>query len=261
MDDAKVDAKSRDKEIERERYDSRAAQYLVAGGGEGFHGAHSIRLALRSPYLVYEKALEENLSPDRKVLEIGAGSGAHTGVLLRSGAEVIASDISERSLQVLRNSFPESRERLKTRVADIEMLPFDNEEFDVVAAAGCLSYGDNLLVLDEVYRVLKPGGKFICIDSLNENPLYRFNRWLHYLRKNRSKSTLERMPSLKTISLYRQRLGIAEVRYFGAISFLAPILAKTIGEDRTAKTSDWIDGFLNIKRSAFKFVMVATKDN
>ena len=70
----------------------------------------------------------------------------------------------------------------------MELLPFDNEIFDIVACAGGLSYGDNKLVLNEIYRVLKPKGMFICIDSLNENPIYKFNRYLHYLRGNRTKA-------------------------------------------------------------------------
>jgi ubiquinone/menaquinone biosynthesis C-methylase UbiE len=47
----------------------------------------------------------------------------------------------------------------------------------LIVSAGSLSYGDNDKVLDEIYRVLKNKGAFIAIDSLNNNPIYRLNRF------------------------------------------------------------------------------------
>jgi ubiquinone/menaquinone biosynthesis C-methylase UbiE len=63
----------------------------------------------------------------------------------------------------------------------MEKLPFAGQSFDIIVSAGSLSYGDNDKVLDEIYRVLKNKGVFIAIDSLNNNPIYRLNRCLHYL--------------------------------------------------------------------------------
>jgi ubiquinone/menaquinone biosynthesis C-methylase UbiE len=65
--------------------------------------------------------------------------------------------------------------------------------------------GDNDKVLDEIYRVLKNKGAFIAIDSLNNNPIYRLNRYLHYLKGERSLSTIARMPDLKLLRKYEQK--------------------------------------------------------
>jgi ubiquinone/menaquinone biosynthesis C-methylase UbiE len=172
---------------------------------------------------------------------------------------VTASDISPKSLALLARSVPAPAGNLSTTVADIEALPFGDAEFDVVASAGVLSYGDPGRVRDEIRRVLKPGGRFICVDSLNHNPIYRFNRWLHYVRGARSASTLRRMPSLRSIDDYRRSFGEAEVWYFGAAIFLVPLAARLGGELRAAKWSNAVDRAVRVKRSAFKFVMVATK--
>lgn len=51
-----------------------------------------------------------------------------------------------------------------------------------------------ILVDNEIRRILRSNGMFICLDSLNQNLVYRANCWLHYIRGNRSKSTLKRMP-------------------------------------------------------------------
>ena len=95
----------------------------------------------------------------------------------------------------------------------MEILPFDNETFDIIACAGGLSYGNNKLVLNEIHRVLKQNGTFICIDSLNENPIYKLNRYVHYLRGNRTKSTLKRMPDRKLLEDYKSKFGITKINY------------------------------------------------
>lgn len=249
-----------DKNIERLRYDARATEAMAQGAPVSVPlGSDGVSEALRRPYLEYEAELRTAISPGVAVLEIGAGSGMHTGVLLEAGANVTASDISSQSLKVLKNRFSSFTLTLNTFVADIEALPFKDHEFDVVAAAGCLSYGENSLVLNEILRVLKPGGKFICVDSLNNSPVYKFNRWIHYLRGNRSLSTLRRMPSLDTLAMYQDRFDSVRLSFFGAVSFCTPVISKIVGGQLAANLSDWVDQKFNIKRSAFKFVMVAIK--
>ena len=56
----------------------------------------------------------------------------------------------------------------------MEKLPFRDNSFDAICSAGSLSYGDNLIVMNEIYRLLKTGGSFIAVDSLNNNPIFRF---------------------------------------------------------------------------------------
>jgi len=145
-------------------------------------------------------------------------------------------------------------------VADIEKLPFDNESFDVVTCAGSLSYGDAKLVDSEIYRVIKPGGFFICVDSLNCNPLYWLNRYVHYLRGLRSKMTLINMPTLKRINLFSEKYKEINIKYFGSITFLMPIISEFFGDKMAYSFSNYIDKIINVKKTAFKFTMVAKKN-
>ena len=96
----------------------------------------------------------------------------------------------------------------------MEFLPFASGSFDLVAMAGSLSYGDNDRVLRELHRVLRSGGTLVCVDSLNHNPIYRFNRWVHYRFGERSRSTLQRMPTLGLLEQYQAAFGEAQIRYF-----------------------------------------------
>ncbi len=248
-----------DKHIERDRYDRRASAQLAGRLANDPQGYADIPAALRAPYLHYAETILAQAHVRARVLEIGAGTGAHTGYLLERGAWVTATDISAESLRVLRQRHESPEATLDVCTADMEAIPFSTASFDMVTAAGCLSYGDTLRVLSEIERVLRPGGVFVCVDSLNDNPVYRFNRWLHYLRGGRSKSTLRRMPSTRTLDLYSSRFESVQVRYFGALTFALPLLRRILREDKCARLLDRFDHFVGVRRSAFKFVMVARK--
>jgi ubiquinone/menaquinone biosynthesis C-methylase UbiE len=187
------------------------------------------------------------------VLELCSGTGLNTYALVQTGARVLASDISSKSLEVLSTRIV----NVKTSVADIENLPFEEQSFDVVSIAGSLSYGAPDLVDAEIRRVLRPGGIFICVDSLSHNPIYKFNRWFHYMKGDRTKSTLRHMPTMERIQSISSGFSSAEVRYFGAVSYLMPVLARIVGQNRAAEVSDAVDRFVNVRRAAFKFVLVA----
>lgn len=250
-----------DKVIEKRRYDDRSNDRLTSGfldSGSNLSGFQSIPFELRAPYIEYELILDQHLTGDLEVLEICAGTGEFTAPLLRSGGRVTATDISSASLDLLKVRFSGDG-TLNTKIADIENLPFKNHSFDIVACAGGLSYGDNDLVLGEIYRVLRPGGKFICVDSLNNNLIYRVNRYLHYLRGNRSLSTLVRMPSKKYIDLLKLKFDGVEVSFFGSIVWLTPLLRISFGAEKTFKILNWFDRVVGVKGSAFKFVLLAWK--
>lgn len=251
----------RDKSLEYARYDGRARELISDKGvycRPDVFGSMEVPLHLRAPYAFFESQVRRYVGARSSVLELGSGTGMHTGILLQVGGRVVASDISKHCLEVLRNRY--ESEKLSTEIADMESLPFSDRCFDAVTSAGSLSYGDNRMVMMEIYRVLKPGGVFICVDSLAHNPVYRLNRWLHYLRGKRTISTLKRMPRIEIIEQYRQTFGSIETNFFGAISWLGPLMNRVFGDEYAASFSQKIDNILNVKRSAFKFVMVARKE-
>jgi ubiquinone/menaquinone biosynthesis C-methylase UbiE len=246
-----------DKKTEYLRYDARAKSLLLSGNNafesEPSFGSLACPPILRTPYLYYEQCIRQHISKDQDVLELGSGTGTHTYALTQSGARIVASDISSHALKVL-------AQRIKgvtTQVADMESLPFEDSSFDVVTCAGGLSYGDPALVDAEIQRVLRPGGVFICVDSLNHNPIYRLNRWLHYKRGERTKSTLLYMPTMERIQSISRGFESMEVRYFGAVSYMMPVLAHIVGQSRAAQFSDFVDHLVHVRRAAFKFVLVA----
>lgn len=171
---------------------------------------------------------------------------------------VCATDISPASVKVMNLKFSKYN-NFSSKVADMEKLPFKNKSFDVVCSAGSLSYGDNRIVMNEIYRVLKIGGNLIVVDSLNDNFIYRLNRYVNYLMGRRSQTTLYRIPDLNLIDKYIKKFGYGKVSFFGSLTWAFSILRLIFPEKIICKFSNWIDKKLKIKKSAFKFVMVLKK--
>ena len=248
-----------DKEIERHRYEDRAK---YAMDNSNFNNTNNLTSPLRAPYDFYRKMINSYCTNDSFILEIGAGMGENTEFLLDIGARVCATDISHNSLSVIKSRVESevNADRLTVKVADMEVLPFYDGLFDVVVSAGSLSYGDHNMVLNEIYRVLKPEGVFISVDSLNNNPIYRLNRYIHYLKGNRSLDVIKRTPDLRLLRKYDKKFSKSTVNFFGSISYLVPLMNKLFGEKISNKISVGADKLISpIKRSAFKFVLVTEK--
>ena len=245
-----------DKVIEKKRYDKKAQILLKSNS---FAQLNTIPLYLNSPYEYYFK-LFKNLNKKIEILEIGSGVGQNTSRLLDMSFKVCATDISSASVKIMNKKFSKYK-NFSSKVADMEHLPFDDHTFDVICMAGSLSYGDNQIVMNEIYKVLKPDGIVIIVDSLNNNPIYQFNRYIRYLLNKRSKSTLKRIPDINLIEKYMKKFGSGKVKYFGSITWVFPLLRLILSDKSISNLSNWIDLKFNIKKSAFKFVLRLNKIN
>lgn len=101
----------------------------------------------------------------KKVLEIGSGAGAHSTFFGWLGAEMFSMDITlERVVATAKKiDFLETSKNICLQ-ADAEQLPFPDEFFDVVFSNGVLHHTPETgKAIDEVYRVLKPGGKAVIM--------------------------------------------------------------------------------------------------
>jgi ubiquinone/menaquinone biosynthesis C-methylase UbiE len=247
-----------DKFIEQSRYDKRAQRLKSRSRKELLPGANEFPVYLRAPYLAYERQIDSKLPDSGLILELAAGLGQFTERLTQGKGTVVASDISSESLRILKTRYNEVV-NLNTVVCDIESLGFRADTFDLVASAGGLSYGDSEVVMNEIKRVLKPNGHFICVDSLNENPIFKANRYIHYLKGQRTKSTLVRMPTMRVLDRYKQEFEHVEICFFGGFTWLAPVVSKFFNAEIASLWLDYMDNCIHVKKMAFKFVMVARK--
>jgi len=98
----------------------------------------------------------------RRVLEIGCGAGQCGRWLLTQGAEVVGVDLSREQLRHSQRLDRRAGTVLPVVQADAQRLPFGAASFDLVCSAyGALPFvADATMVLREVARVLRPGGRF-----------------------------------------------------------------------------------------------------
>jgi len=251
-----------DKKLEYNRYNKSSAKKIDKLDGFWPEGSAAYPLYLGTPYIFYESILAENISPGMKVLDLCCGDGIHSLFLARLGADVIAVDIAENSIKLAELRAENAGIRgIRFLVADAEELPFGQvEKFDVITCVGSLSYVDIQPLIDRLLELLKENGKFICVDSFNHNPVYRMNRYIHYLKGERTLSTLNRMPDITTIQILNSRFKSVQVNYFGIFSFLGPVFQKIIGDIKAKKIIDRLDNRMSfLKNQAFKIVLIAKK--
>ena len=118
----------------------------------------------------------------KKVLEVGPGAGGHSALFARHGAVMTSLDLTRARAQSTNAKFKLMGELAKGCIAlqgDAENLPFDDGTFDIVYSNGVLHHTlDTEKALDEVYRVLKPGGRAVIMLYCKNSWHYWFNMFL-----------------------------------------------------------------------------------
>jgi demethylmenaquinone methyltransferase/2-methoxy-6-polyprenyl-1,4-benzoquinol methylase len=100
------------------------------------------------------------------VLDLATGTGDIAALMQRSypQAKVIGSDFSRNMLEEARRRF--SNLPIHWQVGDANDLAFADNTFESVTFGYLLrNVDDSLSVLREVRRVLKPGGRVVCLDT------------------------------------------------------------------------------------------------
>ncbi len=105
-----------------------------------------------------------------RILDLGCGPGACSWYLAREGFAVFGIDGSPTAIS-------QSQERLKDEglwgdflVGDFTELPWPSSYFDAVidvVSMTCNKLTDSMKIIKEVYRVLRPGGRFFSIAFKN----------------------------------------------------------------------------------------------
>lgn len=108
------------------------------------------------------------LQPGERVLEVGSGNGLLASELaydVGARGHVSAVDVST-SMVAMAGELCRKLENVDTTTADAISLPFKDTSFDVATSVQCLCFvSDVPAALSEIYRVLRPGGRFVILDT------------------------------------------------------------------------------------------------
>ncbi|MDO8660305.1 MAG: class I SAM-dependent methyltransferase [Candidatus Woesearchaeota archaeon] len=104
------------------------------------------------------------LKKEDKIMEAGCGMGKLSLALLDAGFDMIGIDYSEKLI----NKIQLARPQLKNHFIcmDARKFDFSKEVFDAVISPGVIEHfhePEQAVMLKEIYRVLKPNGRLLCI--------------------------------------------------------------------------------------------------
>lgn len=120
-----------------------------------------------------KKAIRSLLSIKPKlILDVATGTGdfAFESLKILNPDKIIGVDISQGMLNVAKEKIEKRKlqDKIEVQLGDSERLLFDDHTFDAVTVAFGVRNFENLQKgLDDIYRVLKPGGKAVVLEFSN----------------------------------------------------------------------------------------------
>jgi demethylmenaquinone methyltransferase/2-methoxy-6-polyprenyl-1,4-benzoquinol methylase len=121
------------------------------------------------------------------VLDIATGTGDLAISLAKTGAKrIVGLDLSEGMLAVGRKKIKEEglTGKIEMTQGDSEALPFENDTFDAITVAFGVRNFENLEKgLAEILRVLKPGGRFVILET-SVPTKFPFKQGYYFYTKN-----------------------------------------------------------------------------
>jgi len=111
-------------------------------------------------------SIADRLKPGARVLEVAPGPGYLAIEIARMGDYRISGlDISHSFIRIATENARKAGVSVEFRHGDAAHMPFPDESFDfVVSRAAFKNFSDPLGALNEIYRVLVPGGQASIID-------------------------------------------------------------------------------------------------
>ncbi|WP_445480221.1 class I SAM-dependent methyltransferase [Lysinibacillus irui] len=136
------------------------SNYLQFLAELGVGGAHPGGINL-------SKALfkHENIQRGLDILDVGCGTG-QTAAYLASyyQANVTGIDIHPLMIEKARQRMQKAHLAVNLIEGSIEQTPIEKESFDFILAESVLAFVNQKRALQEIYRLLKKGGRFIAIE-------------------------------------------------------------------------------------------------
>ncbi|MDO5320979.1 MAG: bifunctional demethylmenaquinone methyltransferase/2-methoxy-6-polyprenyl-1,4-benzoquinol methylase UbiE [Bacteroidia bacterium] len=148
-------------------------------------------MSLNMDKLWRRRALQKIVIKDKsqQILDIACGTGDFSIAIAESAnpsTKIEGIDISEGMLEVMRNKLSEKGldGRVSARLGDSEALPYGDGSFDrVTIAFGIRNFEHREKALEEILRVLKPGGRLVILElSIPSNALVKFAFKLYFTK-------------------------------------------------------------------------------
>jgi len=127
------------------------------------------------------KSVAEGLRSGSNVLEVAPGPGFFAIELLKLGDfRVTGLDISRTLVEIATENARNAGINIDFRLGNASAMPFADESFDFVyCSAAFKNFSEPVKALDEMYRVLRPGGEAVVADLCKDASLDEIDTYVN----------------------------------------------------------------------------------
>ena len=163
--------------------------------------------------------LSNHLKPGMTVLELGCGTGYFTRELARSGADVVAIDVSPELLEIAKAN--SSAANVQYQIQNAYALSYSERVFDSVVGSSVLHHLEIKEALRDIYRVLKPGGTIYFTEPNMLNPQIAIQKNIPWIKRKLGDSPDETAFFRRPLRGLLEKTGYHDVR-IDPFDFLHP---------------------------------------
>lgn len=141
-------------------------------------------------YRSWAKMASEHAPEGGSVLEVAPGPGYLSVELARLGRQrVVGVDISKTFVEIASDRARAVGVDVDFRQGDAAEMPFAEDTFDLaICTAAFKNFPDPVMVLDEIYRVMKSGGEALIIDMRRDASMKDVGEHVDAMRLSRTDS-------------------------------------------------------------------------
>ena len=200
-------------------------------------------------------------SPNSEILDYGCGAGTFLEKVENlNPKKIIGIDISEVSIEKAKKLVNGKQSKIELFVDNCENTKFNDNTFDVIYGTGILHHLNFSLCLNELLRILKPGGKFLFIEPLGTNPFINFYRKLTPKARSEDEHPLVE----KDFELIQNKFKKVVINYYGFFTLIFFPFYSDPAKSLVFKLLKNIDQFLFkfnfFKKLAWSVLIIAEKN-
>ncbi len=160
---------------------------------------------------------------NKKILEIGCGTGLFTSEIACTSNQIVAIDISKDLLDIARRKV--NKKNVVFQIENAYKSSFKDKSFDFIVGSSVLHHLDEDLALQEFFRVLKDGGKIIFTEPNILNPQIALQKNIAFIKKAVGDSPDEKAFLKWSLEKKLKKYGFKDIEIIN-FDFLHPAIPK-----------------------------------
>jgi len=145
-------------------------------------------------YQTLARRVADELHPGAKVLEVAPGPGYFAIALAKLGADVTGLDISHTFVEIGRRNAAEANVKVGFQHGNASNMLFPEGSFDFLfCSAAFKNFSEPVRALQEMRRVLRPGGKAMIVDLRRDAAREAINQHVDSMKLSRTSALFTRL--------------------------------------------------------------------